>query len=363
MKRKTKNLSELFEKGKNFLSSIKPGDSVVLLYHSDVDGMTSAAITLIALERMSIKVSKFKSGNVEKARETLEELKGFDKAIILDIALDFLEGFEEMVECKTLFIDHHMIKRDLNSARIVHINPRFDMPETYQPVAYVVYKLLSAIVDLKDKEWIAVLGTIGDYGFEDCKDIVGKYVKATSSSDLPKTDFWKVALVLNGSAFEIGFNEVVKILMSAKDLEELKNNKLLNKAYESYEKEYNRCKEEFWRNAEEVEELNLIISVIKPMHIRMGSSISTELGIKHKDKMIILLEKIDDAYKVHARYQNSSLHLGKLLEAVCEGLNGGGGHERAAGAVVHEKNIEKFKKRLIKRLKTIKTGDKKENMA
>lgn len=346
-----KSIDKLFEKGKLFIKQIEPKDKLFLIYHTDIDGLVSAALTFIALERLGIKVSKTIPRSIEGRKEIPKDLKECDKAIILDLPLthwhikDFKEIFRafEKQKKEILIIDHHP-SEDFNTEKIVYINPRLEEEEIYQPTSYIVYKFFSKLINLKDKEWLSVLGTIGDFGLEDCKDLLKKWIKVRKKSEILNTKFWKAAIKLRGAIFSLNKNKVFKIFTSAKNLEELNRNKEILSSYEKYRKIYFKGKGEFWKNVKEFKESNLIISRISE---KVGSDLTNDISARRPNKIIILLEKRDDGYKIHSRYQEGKIHIGNLMEK----LRVGGGHRQAAGGRIQARDLENFEKRLIEELK------------
>jgi len=338
----------LFERGRNFLKQIKRSENILLIHHTDVDGYCSGAVFLAALKKLG------KSKNVDivpAGNEELEDLwksqktKSFGKAIILDIDAPYLKEEFEAFDGQILIIDHHTLRKDLNSDKVIYINPRFENGEIYQPASYVVYKLLSPLVDLKDIEWIAVLGTVGDFAFEDCKDLLSKWLRAESKKDLTKTDFWKVGRMLYGTII-VESEDVINLLLKHKNIPELKSDVRFLSSYNIFEKEYAKTKKEFWKRAEQIN--NIIISKVSPIFKRVGSAIATDTAIENEDKIIILLEKRGGNFKVHARCQSGKVHMGKLMEKCC--TLGGGGHRHAAGGSIRISDFENFKECVVSNL-------------
>lgn len=337
-------LSEMFAKGNGFLEELKPSDKVILVHHKDADGSYSAAITLIALKRLGKRVSKVVTGTTEKSEAILKAIKNYNKVIIVDIGIDILFKDLNKLDKEILYIDHHLPVDEKLSDKIVYINPRLERADIYQPATYVVYKFFSELVDISDKEWLAVIGTIGDYGYEDCRDLLDKYIKVKDKREMWETKYGMAVIETVGAATEIGFDNLVDILVSAESFEELVKNKKIKAAYKIYLKKYNYAKKMFWKNAERFDEVNLIFSVLSSNVERVGSAIATETSTKYPDKIIFLLERIDDFYKIHARYQKGKINLGKMLRD----MGVGGGHGPAAGGKIKVKELINFKKSLLK---------------
>jgi single-stranded DNA-specific DHH superfamily exonuclease len=342
---KKRNLNDLFEKGKDFIENINPSEKILSIHHTDTDGYCSGAIFLAALKKLG------KNENVDLvavANDGLEDLmksekiNSYDKIIILDIDAPYLEDEFKKFKGHILIVDHHNIRKDLNSDKTVYINPRFENEEIYQPASYITFKLLSSITDLKDKEWLAVLGTVGDFAFADCRDLLDKWLGVKTKNDLIKTKFWQASKILYG-AIIVDTETVIEILLKSGSVSELKSNDILLAGYSKFEKELGKMKKEFWKNAEEID--NVIISKIGPLLKRVSSVITTDVSLEHKDKIVILLERRGENFKISARFQSGKTHLGKLLEKCCS--LSGGGHRNAAGGLIKASDFEDFKNCII----------------
>lgn len=345
LKRKQKrNLNKLFEKGCEFLKNIK-NEKVALVYHKDVDGICSCILFSIALKKLGIEVATVPTV-YRKFAKTIRSLK-FDKLIVVDIGMS--QEFALLFKKPVLIIDHHLIKEDINSDRIIFINPRFEEAEIYQPASYISYKFLSKIVDLEDREWLAVLGTISDYGFEDCKDLIKKHVDLNSIKTkdelLEKTKFGKAATALTAAMIEFGVEKAMKILLISKNLDEILENENIKNVSVRHKALFEKYEKEFWENSETIGEI--IFSIIKPSKEGIASNVVNEVSRKNPNKIILLFEELDDKYNIDARCQSGRIHLGKLMEKTC----GGGGHRNAAGGLIKKSDLEDFKNRVMKELK------------
>jgi oligoribonuclease NrnB/cAMP/cGMP phosphodiesterase (DHH superfamily) len=208
-----------------------------------------------------------------------------------------------------------------------------------------VYKLFSKIVDLADKEWLAVLGVASDYAFDDCVDMLKKWTEAKTREELlTKTNIGKAAIEISNALFELGFDKVVSILDSAKGFEDVMENQEIKVASEKYQKLYDECMKEFWDKSQKIG--RVIFSTINPPHEGMGSGIVNRVSRENPDKLIFLFEDMDDKYDIDARFQGEGVHLGKLMEK----LVGGGGHRNAAGGIVAKNDLKPLKKRILKEL-------------
>jgi single-stranded DNA-specific DHH superfamily exonuclease len=236
---------------------------------------------------------------------------------------------------------------DFNGKNVIYVNPRFKNPETYQPVSYFLYKILSRVAHIKNLEWVSALGTIADYGFDDCRDILSKY-GIRKKNDLERSRLWKAAVILNGAFAIIGFDEGLKIFMKAGNINDLVKNERLHNAFNIFNKEYTRAERDFWKNSMCDDELNLIFSVIESKYKRISSALVTDISIQYPEKVVILLEKLGKSYKVHARHQAGKINLGEIMMRCCNG----GGHRQAAGGIVGEHEIDNFREKIVRELES-----------
>lgn len=345
-----RNLNELYKRGESFFKNLGPSDKIALIYHRDMDGVCSAALIRLGLKRISdetgtkIEISKNIVTTYKDMEVILKTLNTFNKIIIVDIGFNHHIGTDKDV----LLIDHHLIETDLNNESFVFINPRFENEEIYQPASYVVYKLLSRFVDLKDVEWVSAIGIISDWGYEDCKDVLDNWVKVKDKDELFGTKIGQIGDLLLGASYILGFDEILHVLTSFKSIQELKGEKKIVDAYKKYDLAFKDSKKQFWDNAETFG--NVIFSIIKPEYRGLSSPIINRVSFENPDKVVFLFEEIDEEYKISARYQyagrQNNVHLGRLMKKCCSG----GGHMPAAGGSVKTGDIEKFKQCVLKEL-------------
>ena len=339
------------ELAKKFLENIRSDDKVALIYHTDMDGVCSAALVYNIFKKINkkydknISIYKSFSGSYDNIENILKETKDYDITIIVDIAFDG----EVEPDRKILLIDHHLVKKDMNSKNLVFINPRKENPEIYQPASYLVLKLSQIIADSKDVEYISALGTAGDMGFKDCMDLMGTWTNAKKAEEIFHTKIGQVSHKLWGASYELGIERILDIILETKNLEELEKNEDVKKSFRIFNKEFEKGKEQFWNNSETFG--NVIFSKIKPHYKRLGSPIINSISFEKPEKIIFLLEDREDVYKISVRYQNvrnhENLHLGILMKECCNG----GGHRPAAGGSIKKEGYEVFKKRILTYLK------------
>jgi len=348
-------LPELFDRARRFVKELSDSDRILVLYHTDVDGYCSGSIMISVLERLGLKnyeASGVVIGDVETLMKT-QKVKKFNKIIILDLDVPDIQNHLKRLGVNSLIIDHHVLKKNINSRKLIYVNPRIENEKTYQPTSYLVYKIFKNVIGIEDKEWLAVLGSVADYAFDDCKDLIEEYTTAKSKDDVPKTRFWRAgemtysAILSTGDDSKQGLSPdgVLKILNESENIEDLMSNYKIKQAEDRFDKILEKHKQEFWKNAETFG--NVVISTIRPSVKRVGSPIVTKLSIENHDKIIFLLERRGNGFKIHARAKSDSLHMGELMRK----CGNGGGHKGAGGGFILIGELKKFKECVLKELK------------
>lgn len=335
-----RKISDLFELGEKFLSQISPEEKVLLLYHVDVDGITSGIITLTGLKRMGIKIGKILHPELGSFLKQSSLTKKFKTIVSTDVPFDRKSLLEK--NKKYLIIDHH-IGEDLNGESVVFINPRLEKKDLYQSSSYISYKFFSKMVDIEDVEWLAVVGAIADYSLKDCSDLLLKYAKTKNRENIWKTKFGMTANMINSTIHKFGIDETFKIILSLKNVEDIFKNKKILEAHKEFLVELKKTEKEFWKNAET--RGDLLFSVIKAEG-RLGSTLSSQLSTKYPEKLIVIARKRKGAYGINARWQKPKIGVDYLMKKACD--IEGGGHPAAGGGSV--RNIKKFKETLLKEL-------------
>ncbi|MBS3055413.1 MAG: DHH family phosphoesterase [Candidatus Aenigmarchaeota archaeon] len=349
MKKLKRNLNELYSRTREFVGNLKEDDRILLIHHRDMDGIISAVLFQKFLEKDGISPTEIVSWANEDAEDKVEDIKNFDKAVVLDIDISYLWRRLNELDKEILLIDHHSPVKDMNNKKIVYMNPRLVDENIYKPTSYLVWK----ISEDNERKWLAIVGTISDAGFDDCKDLLKGEIKAKSKDDIWKNKYAKIGFRINAALTQIGFDRVRNILLGIGSFEELEKNEEINECWKKYLEEYNEVKKRFWKNLEEYKKIKLMISKVGKVDRPLTSSLATELSFKHKTKIVVILRDQGDYYAVNTRFQGDGVHLGKLLRKISKGLDGGGGHDHAAGATIRKKDIGIFLNRLIRELETI----------
>lgn len=332
-----------FSKVLGFLKSLTKKDRILIVFHRDADGLCSAVVARKALERAGLKPDIMVT-HLEKTAELESVAKSeYNVVIFLDLALDHLGGKFWNEKQKVLIVDHHPFRKDLNPGNVVHFNSHF-FSEGYFPASYLTYKIFSELADIKDMGWVSVLGTIADYGYEDCRDLLDKYISVKEKGEMFGTKYGRAATMVNGASFFFGFEKMADILTSAKNVDEFMENKKIGSYYEKFNKEIEKLKKKFWGIAEKTGKV--YFAHIESKIDRIQSSLLTQLARENPDKILIIWHKTKGKIKLSGRAQ-TGYDLGAIFKEAAKFSGGsGGGHKPAAGAMIPASNIEKFRKKV-----------------
>ncbi|MBI2583069.1 MAG: DHH family phosphoesterase [Candidatus Aenigmarchaeota archaeon] len=335
----------LYEKAAEFLNSIEPKHGVIIVYNNDMDGMASCTMMKKYLEKKGNKpYIIFQPMPPEKnfLRRVQTSLPDF--IIFVDMAMDSEPNIIKKLKgiAQILVIDHHVIVRDLNSHGILHLNPRFENPKTYQSASYLVYSLLSTMKEEPD-EWIAMLGVVGDYVLDDSKDVVKKALKIA-----PIETYRFVCGSVEAARVSKRFScdQIVDIIISSNSIDDLAQKRDFIEAAAIVEGEIQK---EMSNASENMEIHGNIILYHCASKYSIRSNIATMISEKNPGKIVI-------AYGSHGKNVVGSVRTkGKmntvniLKKAFAGAKNASyGGHEAASGFSVPEMKWKDFKDNLIK---------------
>ncbi len=345
--------SEL-KKLKGFLET--SGGRKVLLYHQDCDGVCSAALFLKFYKGFEALSRKGPLIEDEFAKKIIEK----NPAIIvsLDLPLDqYGEKVEKMSrkipDCRWVLVDHHVVTKDMNSSRVVHINPRFSDRDAYIPASCIVYELLKKMEKkVEQYVWISVMGTIGDYALQctnidECGKIYPELVEPDLMNSKLKFGSDIISSVISAKELE-GTRLVLETLLNSEGFESFEGKKELKRIKEKIDEEIARLMNSYEKNKEEYEDIGLVFFEIKTK-FGLTAAIDSMLSEMQTDKIVVVYRKSGTAWKVSMRYQVGGINLHNLIRKCLGEKDSGGGHEKAAGGVVQD--IGKFKKKIIEELK------------
>ncbi|MBM3303635.1 MAG: DHH family phosphoesterase [Candidatus Aenigmarchaeota archaeon] len=336
--KKLEELGEMLEAGR-----------VLLLYHHDTDGICSAALLLRFFPKM-------KSLPLEGPRLDRKEMKRIasqdaDVMIFLDLPVD--QEFESLMQlkrkAKLAVIDHHIAERDLSRWGVLHINPRLEK-DVYLPTSYMVYKILEKLGKKPSGvKWISCIGVYGDYGMKDCAAFLASCDMGREGMALG-SELISAAVTLKGLK---GADIALKYLLASEDFSNFSRSNALKAWKAAVSKEFNEIMGHFDGGKELYPDAGLVIYEIRN-RLNLTSAVSNRLSELLPDLVVMIRKKHDKGgqgkeWKLSLRCQSGRVNLGLITKKCAEGIGSGGGHKKAAGAVVSD--YGKFLARLRAELK------------
>lgn len=321
---------------------------ILVVYHRDVDGTTAAAQLLKVYpgDALSLDAPLLDAVTVHEIIERKAEV-----VVFLDLAVDRdLDKIREIEKTsEVVIIDHHLFENNPSSSKTMYMNPRLQKSKAYEPTSYGIHRVLETL-GKPTVAWIAAIGVIGDYGFEECKDIFDEVASELVQGDPLQSRLGQGAKLISSAitvADEVGAEKALHALLKAGSFEAFEAHEQLQTWKKEVQQEIQRVVESFQEKAELHPSKGLgILEVTSKLSI--NSTVSTILAEQNPEMTIITYRQVDDGYKLSLRNQSGSINLNTILKNVCKGIGRGGGHEKAAGALITD--WETFKKRFLEAL-------------
>jgi len=200
----------------------------VIVHHWDTDGICSAAIVAMALEKKGESWRNFtpQIGKFEFDERVVKEIKDADTAYIVD--LNMPEAVEELTR-QVIFIDHH-IQKKITSPNVRQINPVISgKSEKEFPSATWVASHYFSIWN-----YLTALGAVGDIGSSIFDWPIGKKVEDLLNKGgerLSKEDAIKLVSLLDSNYIAMdrqGVEEAVSVVLNSSPKDLLENRKWNN---------------------------------------------------------------------------------------------------------------------------------------
>lgn len=350
----------------DYLKECEEDDEIKILHHWDMDGVASAAIISKILRKERGREADDVSIPLERAYhlsdQEKENLRDFDKLIVLDFNLkaDELEELNEFID--VLVVDHHDFDR---VPEISFVNPREFNADIYVPCSKICLDIASEFGYEDDLRWIAGMGVIQDFGVDSCPELFEaleedyeKYLpEELTQEELAKNcEYGRYASVLNIKPYRDSrhFSDLAyRALMKSDDLMELEALEEYRQVYEVYlemQDEFTKMVENY-EEEREIDRDNMVIFFEIDSDFNITSSISTNMSTKTPEWIHLVVQK-DDEINISARCQSGRVNLGEIMEkslpeeAIEEGAEAGG-HRKAAGASMDKKYYEEFKENFL----------------
>jgi len=329
----------------SFLKSIKPTDGVIIIFHNDADGICSCALLRKYVDSI-VKKSYVISQPMPPDKNLIRRIQTGvpNKIIMLDLATDHQEPLIKKIKglADVLIVDHHPSIRNFTSGNVVHYNPRFRSPKLYQSVSYLMYKIVSKLIDISDSEWISAIGIVGDYDISSSKDILEEAQKKYGA-DI----FNKMAAMIESvkAARAMSCEQMVEIILNTKDPQQILESGNFLDSYQKIEGEIDAIMLDTQSSTEKID--NIFFYQIKSK-FNLRSTVATKLSEKYPEKFVVVYEKMDKRIAIAARNQVRKINCDKVLRTAARGLKASaGGHEAASGATIEAKDWDVFKTKMI----------------
>ena len=312
----------------------------LFLHDADGDGLGAYLVLYrINKEGKHIALTKTSCVGVQFLRK-VEEINP-DKIFVLDVPL-MEQEFADKVNRPIFWIDHHP-PQDIK--KVKYYNPRIKDPEAYIPTTMMAYQISQKPEDM----WLAVAGCLADHYKP---DFLNEFIKLhpgwlDKEEDLPtmlfKRQIGKLAKLLffiqKGPSSEV--RKSVKILtkISSPDeifKEETPAGKFIHKRFQKIDEMF----EELLKTAKKsVSRSKLILFFYTEQQWSFTANLANELFGLNPTKYVIIARKKDGWVKCSLRGDNVLIYLKEALQ----GIDGsGGGHPVSCGAVINEKDWDRF---------------------
>jgi single-stranded DNA-specific DHH superfamily exonuclease len=329
---------------------IKESENIVVVFHIDTDGICSGVLMYHLIKKLGKDIAGAVPCVPTLPDAAVRRIISHepDLVIFVDLAVDQRDDkVREIADNRrVVLIDHHPIHNDMNSSNIIHMNPMFES-EKYYPASKYIYDIFK----LKEFDWIAAAGLLGDSGDSDWQDFVECIKKRYSiEGDLRKSEIGELdELVSSGRVVENmdGALAVFETLKKSKDVKDfLARSKQLKEWNKEVKKELKRAISRFEKNKEVVDD---IVFYNIRSRLRIASVLATILSMNYPDKTLLIYKTRGEVVKVHLRRNDGKVDMGSTVKSAAKGLRNasGGGHRNAAGAQVMEEDFEEFKIRFM----------------
>lgn len=330
-----------------FISNLG-SEKVAIISHNDLDGIGSGKIVSEVVNADYLDFVSYEDltdGLIEKLKK--EKIK---KLILTDLMFDDINFVKKASKFfDVLWIDHHPFMEDVNSEKIVFLNPggnnRFC-------ATYLCYYLFSKIENLEYFDWLVACACLSDFTIREnenwMREVFKKYGDKSKIEPM-SSEQGTVQNLKRDLEFAIIYfrksNELKK--MAELITKNLIENNSLKKYSNEVKKEVDETVERFDRERKEIN--GRLLFVFKP-NFGVGALVSNIVSLKNPNKTVINVREVDDGYNVSMRRQDQKENMNLLMKKVLEGLEnaGGGGHIPAAGGHFMKKDLEKFLERLKK---------------
>jgi single-stranded DNA-specific DHH superfamily exonuclease len=352
-------MNKFIEPAIRFFKEIK-GEFAIVFGH-DCDSISSASIIYKLGKKIGLNPNLVISlHNFEVDEKTVKKLQNFENIVIVDIGDTPEERINNLATSKRiLLIDHHLPK----NYKCLYVNPRIYNKNVYMPASYISWLIYREFFEDKEIQWIAALGTLGDFGAKNNKDLFislrKNYNKLIGNLRIDDRELFEKSLIGKIAkmvdSFRIlggvkGVEYVTNLIANSKSYDDLLKDKKVERVYKKVERIFEDEIKKMKKNKIEIGEF--VIYEIKSK-INLKSSLASYLPKIFTDKIIFVAQKSKEGYyEVSVRRGiKRKVNLTKVVEEVSKNIRAkGGGHPTASGMRVDDLKelIEFLKNKKIK---------------
>ncbi len=338
---------------REFVENIGAGEKILVIYHPDPDGVSSAALLLRFLKKRvkDVVLSTLNQGEkVAITPETIRkaELDGYSRIITLDLNVESDVSTLKLLASKCnemLVIDHHVStgelkKKDGNITYIsaYHVDEKF---ASSYPAAKLLYDLISYLdKTIKKFAWISAIGIYGD-----CAETVWKEFMddVLEEFKIKMEDVRKAANLIEfcrAKSYEL-VDKTLHILTSCDTLNQFLQSEITREV-EDVEREFTKIMNDAEREARKLENEELIIlNASSPYNLK--SLVANHFSkVMFPDRTIVVIWVGASSYHLSFRRQDKKVNMCLLARNIVKrvGSGKGGGHVPAAGATIPINAVE-----------------------
>ncbi|MDP4039906.1 MAG: DHH family phosphoesterase [Candidatus Pacearchaeota archaeon] len=341
------------EKIESFFNSLNKDDKVGIFAHSNcLDGMVSAIFVSEILRQKNIipEIINFIPYTMEEIRriEKAAESGRINKIIVLDINLDSLDSdlVKRIEKINFLFVDHHPSAEDFNwSDKIIKA-------ESADCTSWLIYYLGRDLFDKKDIDWLIDPAMIHEFAFNKKEhfDFLKERNKDITEDNINKVGEFESGVLMIKLSSLINYYKDNQI--KAYEIIKNKNLKEIEEKNKIVSEEFDRCIEEYKKNAEYYRDAKVYIGILEP-RFDINSAVCTKLSVDDVDNTyVILRDSGDEFFKGSIRDHLGKRDVNKICKNAIKGLKDSvaGGHNAAAGFRIRKEDLKDFKENLRKEL-------------
>jgi len=349
------------EKFDSIVENYSKSDRIAICHDLDADGISSGALTYVAIQKIRGKAPDLVITQSHKTVELLPKSlsmlkrKKIQKLVIVDFAFDQNEKSvleTEKIVNEILVIDHHTdYGTKSKKTFFLKVQKFSDIEPSKYPTSKAVYDLFSRHVDLSTHSWLACTGLMGDNQLSQWNDFVKEEANKHNSS---VSELSKIVAIISGVEVLAPkkLHELLLFLAKCK-----KPSDVLKSKFAEYSKNLDKKIEKLLLDFEKKKivfpEKELVWHEFKAkgnFKSELINRISNQ--IYPNMTVIVVQDKGDDWLLFSARRQDFKVKMNSLLEKAVSGLKGAGagGHVPAAAGRVNKKDFEEFKKRILEQL-------------